>query len=62
MNDARILIQIVSIDGHTVKMSFAQEDNAEVVQQVKDILSSTIEKTHNLQFFSEGGVEDEQAM
>ena len=62
MNNAKILTQIVSIDGCRVKMSFTQEDNAKAVQEIKDILISTIEKSHNLQLFSKGRVTDELAV
>ena len=62
MNNAKILTQIVSIDGCTVKMSFTQEDNTKAVQEIKDILVSTLENPHNLQLFSEGGVTDERAV
>jgi len=62
MNNAKILTQIVSIDGCTVKMSFTQEDNIEAVQEIKDILVSTLEYPHNLQLFSEGGVADERTV
>lgn len=48
MNNAKILTQIVSIDGCTVKMSFTQEDNAKAIQEIKDILISTLENSHNL--------------
>jgi len=62
MNNAKILTQIISINGCTVKMNFTQEDNAKTVQEIKDILISTIEKSHNLQLFSEGVVTDELAV
>ena len=62
MNKAVILTQVMIIDGHTVRMTFAPEDSSEALQDVKDILLSTIENPHNLQLFSEGGVADERAV
>ncbi len=62
MNKAVILTQAMIIDGHAVRMTFAPEDNSETLQDIKDILLSTIENPHNLQLFSEGGVADERAV
>ena len=62
MNKAVILTQAMIIDGHTVRMTFAPEDNSEALQDVKDILLGTLENPHNLQLFSEGGVEDERSV
>jgi len=62
MNKAVILTQAMIIDGHTVRMSFAPEDNSEALQDVKDILLETLENPRNLQLFSEGGVADERAV
>lgn len=62
MNNAKILTQIVSIEGCRVKMSFTQEDNTKAVQEIKNILISTLENPHSLQLFSEGGVADERAV
>lgn len=62
MNNAKILTQIVSIEGYRVKMSFTQEDNTKAVQEIKNILISTLENPHNLQLFSEGVVTDELAV
>ena len=60
MNNAKILTQIVIIDGCTVKMSFTQEDNTVIMQSVKDMLLHTLENPRNLQLFAAGGVTDEQ--
>ena len=62
MNNAKILTQIVSIEGYRVKMSFTQEDNTKAVQEIKNILISTLENPYNLQLFSEGVVTDELAV
>ncbi len=62
MNKAVILTQAMIIDGHTVRMSFAPDNNDEVLQEIKDILLGTLENPHNLQLFSEGGVADERTV
>jgi len=62
MNKAVILTQAMIIDGHTVRMTFAPEDNSEALQEVKDILLGALENPHNLQLFSEGGVADERTV
>ena len=62
MNKAVILTQAMIIDGHTVRMTFAPDNNDEVLQEIKDILLGTLEYPHNLQLFSEGGVTDERAV
>ena len=62
MNKAVILTQAMIIDGHTVRMSFAPDNNDEVLQEIKDILLGTLENPHNLQHFFEGGVADERAV
>lgn len=62
IDKAVILTQVMTIDGHAVRMTFAQEDNVETMQEVRDILASALESPHCLQLFSEGGVTDEQAV
>jgi len=62
MNKAVILTQAMIIDGHTVRMTYAPEDNPEALQDVKDILLGTLENPHNLQLFTEGGVADERTV
>jgi len=56
------LTEPMIIDGHIIHLSFAETDNESAVVEVREILLASVENTHNLQLFSEGGVADAQAM
>jgi len=56
------LTEPMIIDGHIIRLSFAENDNESAVDEVREILLTSFENPHNLQLFSEGGVADAQAV
>ncbi len=63
MRNQNMQTQLTTIDGHSVRIIFASSDNTDAIQEVSDILLSSIKTlSYESENISEGGVTDELAM